>query len=209
MSIASELTQLYYEIFGSKPHVASSFFHKKEDNANSTVTRVNMTGIPLPLNKGDLTIGGSSLREHYEGVEIWLPTRLILSPRSKENIWFLPYSAISITGSSHWIKTALAERKGTVKELFSVDDYKISIKGFFIDKANRLFPIDDLLQLQRFHESGQSLYIENVLTDIFLSEGDKVVIDSFSLPEVTGGKKSMRPFAMTLESDSVFTLELA
>jgi hypothetical protein len=36
----------------------------------------------------------------------------------------------------------------------------------------------------------------------------KVVMESFELPEVEGGRKHVRPFNIQLESDSVFTLEV-
>jgi len=36
----------------------------------------------------------------------------------------------------------------------------------------------------------------------------RVVIEHIDFPTVEGGKKNYRPFTMSLESDSVFTLEL-
>ncbi len=39
----------------------------------------------------------------------------------------LPDAIISITGKKTIVETAMVERKGTVKELISVDDYDITI----------------------------------------------------------------------------------
>ena len=213
-TIAYEIEQLYLSVFGSKPHIAKQVGGKSIDGKSNIDNGLSPNVITLPpfdtpsspnhQYTGEISVNGSSYQEYYLGVEIWLPTRLILG----QNTLYLPYSAISVTATSSWIKTGMAERKGSVKELFSIDDYKISIKGFFIDKANRLFPASDIQLLKDFHEAGQPLKLQNALSDIFLSKDDRVVIESFNLPEVMGGKKSMRPFAISLESDSVFTLEV-
>ena len=215
-TIAYELEQLYLSVFGSKPHIAKQGgglhldgMFKTPSSNPSTGDKGGIASVPfntdLYQDKPEVSVNGSLYKEQFLGVEIWLPTRLILGQKTL----YLPYSAISVTATSSWIKTGMAERKGSVKELFSIDDYKISIKGFFIDKANRLFPASDIQLLKDFHEAGQPLQLQNALSDIFLSKDDRVVIESFNLPEVMGGKKSMRPFAISLESDSVFTLEVA
>ena len=213
-TIAYEIEQLYLSVFGSKPHIAKQVGGEKIDgkfdipSSNPSTADSNGQYERLAPNRQtivpELSVNGSLYKEQFLGVEIWLPTRLILGQKTL----YLPYSAISVTATSSWIKTGMAERKGSVKELFSIDDYKISIKGFFIDKANRLFPASDIQLLKDFHEAGQPLQLQNSLSDIFLTKDDRVVIESFNLPEVMGGKKSMRPFAISLESDSVFTLEV-
>ncbi len=105
------------------------------------------------------------------------------------------------------VKTSLAERVGTVKELYSVDDYSITIKGFAIDDQRRLWPEEQLHALKLIHESTTSIGIDNALTNIFLEDnGCQIAIEKIDFPEVSGGRKHVRPFVITAESDSVFNL---
>jgi hypothetical protein len=210
-TIAFELQQLYQQTFGGRPHVgkipatpadAPFVIPAKTDNTIYTVSG----GAPLTAN--DLF-----------GVEVWLPVWFYNLPQGLGDAngrLFLPYSVVRITGSSSFVRTPLAERQGTVKELYSVDDYKINIKGFFIDKASRDLPVADLIRLKKLHELGRAFSIWNALTDIFLSkpaspediyDQQQVVLTGFELPEVEGGRKA-RPYSLTLESDNIFTLEV-
>jgi len=92
--------------------------------------------------------------------------------------------------------------------LYSTDDYSISLKGFFIDDKNRIWPEEELTAFKRLFELQTAVVLENALTNVFLEKGQKVVIESFELPEVEGGRKHVRPFSIELESDSIFTLEV-
>ena len=171
--------------------------------------------IKIPGNKAQVT-DKNLLTNDMFGVEVWLPVYFEDLPDDvgDKGRLFLPYTVVRISGSSTIVRTPLAERRGTVKELYNTDDYKINIKGFFIDKEKRLFPEKDLSALKKIHEYGHAFKLVNALTDIFLAdkgvsplEQNKVIISAFELPEVEGGRK-VRPFTMTLESDSVFTLEV-
>lgn len=151
---------------------------------------------------------GSTLSTSYAGVEIWLPTWFRGLPQDiRGGVLFMPYTVVRITGKKTIVKTALAERKGTVKELYSLDDYKITIKGFLIDHRNRQWPSAELNDLKKLYELNQSVILDNALTNIFLERDSKVVIEDIDFPEVEGGRKHVRPFVMQMESDSVFTLE--
>lgn len=150
------------------------------------------------------------LLEKYLNREIWLPTRLaeLNINDYKRSEFYLPYCAVKISGKKTIVKTALAERQGSVKELYSIDDYSISLKGFFIDNKNRLFPEEDLDVLRQVFEIRGAFAIDNALVNTILGRETKVVMVSFELPEVTGGRKHVRPFDIQLESDSIFTLEV-
>lgn len=203
-SLIFDIEQLYSRTFGSKPYkVPGQSFNENPEQPYQ-----------LPASKQDEAFAqdGSLLQTSYAGVEIWLPTRFRGLPADKfENgQLFLPYMVVRVTGSSTIIRTPLVERRGTVKELFSVEDYKITLKGFLIDR-NRQWPYRELKALKDLHESGSAFYLDNALTNIFLNadaaEPDKVVMTGFDLPEVEGGRKHIRPVVMQIESDSVFTLE--
>lgn len=158
---------------------------------------------------------GSLIAEMYNGVQVWLPVKLFVG-----TVFFtyLPYCVVKVDGKKNIIRTPLSERIGTVKEQYNIDDYKISIKGFLIGTSIGAagFPEDQINNLKLLYEAQTAVTIDNALTNIFLTnsqlgffEQRRVVITSLDFPEVQGGRKNVRPFAMEMESDSVFTLELA
>ena len=210
-TIPQEFELLYQRYFGTKPVVI----------VPQAQPFISDAKVPTYNNQTDAytdkhSSKGSLLSTTYLGVEIWLPITFFQLPNDIGNngTLFLPYATIEIGGSNDFIKTPMNLQRGTVKELFSMDDYTISIKGFFIDKMNRSFPEDDITNLKKIHESGSAFRIDNAIANIFLGDilnnnADHVVMTKFKMPEVEGGKKSMRPFTMELLSDSVFTLELA
>ena len=209
-SVVFELADLYQKTFGSRPYVVQKVTPKEIKGDSISIVPENynypMGGYQVNqknTNTPQVTSKGSIYQDTYLGVEIWLPTTLF---DNAFNEFYLPYTVIRVMGKSQWVKTNLNERVGSVKELYSIDDYDITINGFFIDKENRFFPTSDLEKLKSFHESGNSLRLSNALTDIFFDKDTKVVIESFDLPEVRGGKKHVRPFTMKLASDNIFTL---
>ena len=209
-TIAFELQQLYQQTFGTKPVIGKVQYNTADVGGLFKVLakteEVVYTETGAPLTAKDI-----------RGTEIWLPVYFFNLPADigDNGRLFLPYCVVRISGTSTVIRTPLAERIGSAKEQYNVDDYKISLKGFFIDKENRVFPEKDLKALKKIHEMGKAFSIWNAATDIFLSnpaEGDleqqQVIMTAFDLPEVEGGRKHVRPFTMTLESDNIFTLEV-
>lgn len=214
-SIPQELIDLHQRYFGSRPVVVTPAPSSTINDVNIPVTN-GSTGYPIRSSKGAV------LAEQYLNVEIWLPTTLKALPVEVKNAktgtpgeWYLPYATIAISSSASMIKTPLNQRKGTVKELYSIDDYKIAVRGFMIDKQSRSFPESEITYLKKLFELGTAFKIDNAITNIFLEDNSlppdqqyRVVIDKFDMPEVMGGRKSMRPFTMELSSDYVFTLTL-
>lgn len=195
-TISFDLEKLYQQVFGGKPYQIPPDIKKNPKEEPNIIQRTQ--------NKSYV------LLEKYLNREIWLPTRLaelnIDDPKRSE--FYLPYCAVKISGKKTIVKTPLAERQGTVKELYSIDDYSINLKGFFIDNKNRLFPEDDIDVLRQVFEMKHSFAIDNALINIMLGREVKVVMESFELPEVEGGRKHVRPYNIQLESDSIFTLEV-
>lgn len=208
-SIITNLEDLYQRTFGSKPYQVGTIPGPLDSKEPKSIYKINSS-----TNGG---YGTDKLTTDTQGVEIWLPVWLEDLPGEvgDNGKLFLPYSVVRITGNNTIISTPLAERIGSVKEQYNTDDYKITIKGFFIDKEQRLWPESDLVALKKLHEIGRAFKITNAITDIYLThsslpaiEQKRVVIRSFDLPEVQGGRKHVRPFVMQLESDCVFTLEV-
>lgn len=201
-TIAVDLQNLYSRQFGSKPIVPS------EVNNISELPKFVIEG----SSNYSSTTQGSNLIADYMGQEVWLPVVFRGLDYNKFGVSeiLLPYTVVKISGKKTFIKTPLSERGGTVKELYSIDDYDISIRGFLIDK-NRVFPEKELKVLQQLYALNESIELDNALTNVFteaMNNKAKVVIEAFDLPEVEGGRKHVRPFAMRLSSDSIFTLEV-
>lgn len=199
-----DLVKLYERTFGNKPYHVPA-----EERTSEQIGE--LFNIPSSTKGGQYTPKGSLLKETVNGVEIWLPVRFYDGPAL---LMHLPYSVVKISTKKTIIETPLAERKGTVKEQFSFEDYSISIKGFLIDE-NREFPESQLEQLKQLYNKSQAVTLDNALTNIFLTDPDlrqdeqrRVVIYDLDIAEVTGGRLHVRPFSMNLKSDSVFTLEL-
>lgn len=99
-------------------------------------------------------------------------------------------------------KTAVSERKGTVKECFHTDDYRFTIKGFLIGK-NRTFPEKEIYSLKEIFESTESVQLHGGYPEMFLDKSCNVVIETLDFPEVQGKAHWIRPFQMTCESDFI------
>ncbi len=199
--IIVDLNNLYQRTFGSKPYQIGELQPLPEEEA-----------IQLAESKDETTqISGSTIKTKYLGREVWLPVKFFgLDPLVffGQTEYFLPWCTVRISCKKNIVKTPLSERQGTVKELYSIDDYTIDIRGFLID-PNRVFPEKQLEELHRFFSINEAVQLDNAITNLFLEENEqRVVLESFDLPEVKGGKNHVKPFAMRFESDSVFDLEL-
>jgi len=228
--LIQDIQNLYQRYFGNKPHIGIVEYDTVDSGGKASMIGAivgikSTVGVSVDkLVKFDttnekvrFTKKGYVLLENVKNVEIWLPTKFYNLPFKGINGSYelhLPYAIVSIQGKTNIVKTTVSERKGTVKELYNIDDYIINVKGFLIDKETRVWPEDDIYLLKQLHESGEAFNIDNALVSPFLedkgmidTEQQKVVITAFSMPEVEGGKKHVRPFSITLESDSIFNLE--
>ena len=195
------MQQLFQASFGSKPFkvTGSSDISTKE------------SGYTLNSSKDILltSLTGSTLSTQFYGIEIWLPVWFRdLPPGIGENgTLFVPYAVVKINGTKLIVRSQVADSYASAIESSKLNDYSISIKGFLIDK-NRQWPEKELLDFGKLFYTNISIGLDNALTNIFLKKSDKVVITSFDLPEVQGGRKHVRPFSMQLKSDSIFNLTI-
>lgn len=197
--IIYELEQLYLRTFGSKPYRV-----QPQEKA------AELPGFTIQGQENLSPVTASELKGSYAEREVWLPIKFVEldEKRFGSTELMLPYAVVKISGKKTIVKTPLAERSGTVKELYSIDDYSIGIKGFLIDDKYRTWPENEIRKLQMLYEMNQAVHLSNALTNLFLGADGRVVIESLEFPEVEGGRKHIRPFSMTLESDSVFNLDL-
>jgi len=114
----------------------------------------------------------------------------------------LPNASIGFQGKKRIIETAMTGRKGSVKELISLEDYEITITGVYTDKD---FPEEGLQELAELYEKNESVTLKCALTDIFMVEDDKVVIRSIDIPAEKGTETSQR-YTIKLVTDKSFEL---
>jgi Domain of unknown function (DUF6046) len=118
----------------------------------------------------------------------------------------IPYGVMSIRCRKTIIETPMVERDGCVREMISMDDYTLSIRGVMVNKFGQ-YPQDDMTNLRNLWIQKTPLQIRSVLSDIFLTGNQKVVITNFEIPEY-GGTKHVRAFAMELVEDKELELEI-
>jgi hypothetical protein len=144
---------------------------------------------------------GSTLRKK-DAQGRWYFMPVVLEHKGAE--YEIPNAVISIRGKKTIVETAMVGRKGTVKELISVDDYEIRIAGVCLDVD---FPDQQINALNELYNINESVTLKCALTDIFLDEEDKVVIKSIDFAEMKGCETA-QVFTMELVTDRSFELIL-
>lgn len=194
------IAELYGKVWGgmvfpellrrNKDNVKDFFRHKTDGGAVSE----NILGRPL---QSELTLG-------LDGEEL----RFTIPP------------VLTIQGSINVVETVVAGLDGSVKEIASVNDYAVNIKGFLVSDGfteinqdglrYRLnpseFPEKELRQLRRFFEAKKAVKVaESRLLSFFNIK--KILIKSISLPELEGYAFAI-PFELEAVSDTEYTLIL-
>jgi len=124
--------------------------------------------------------------------------RPLVMPVILDNILFDAVK-LSITYRKQIIKTAIAGRSGTVKELIGAGDYVITLQGKLYSE-DYAYPEDKVEMIKRLTDKDEAIKIENTLTDLL--EINSVVIESLDLP--TPEKIDIQPFTLKLLSDDEF-----
>lgn len=142
---------------------------------------------------------GSILRKQdAQGRYYFLPVVLVHQGTEYE----IPNAVISFTGKKNIVETPMVGRKGTVKELISIDDYEIKVQGVARDGD---FPETELSRLNELYNINEAVTLKCALTDIFLDEDDKVVVKSVDISDMKG-TESFVFVKMDLVTDRNFEL---
>ena len=116
--------------------------------------------------------------------------------------------SLIINSRKNIVETALAgsTRRGTVKELISIEDWSVTIRGVAINYASKLvYPEDIVKGLQDLYERNESLEIMCALTNLLGIY--RLVIREFDLPEMIGIQHA-QAYQFICTSDEDFILEL-
>ena len=135
------------------------------------------------------------------GNEVFMPIWL------KDNLgnkFLLPNTVIDMSNKKTIVETPMVNRKGSVKEEISIEDWDINIKGIIVS-SDYDYPDELVQQLNSWYNLGYALEIINAKTGLILEDQEKVVLKSLRFPEVKG-MKNIQPFEMNLVSDYDFQL---
>jgi len=122
--------------------------------------------------------------------------------------WQLPFDpVVSVTGKNTLIRRNVLKvnndnenRRGSVKELWSQDDYEVNIAGVLI--GNNIFPEDELRKLRQYLEARKVLMVYSELLCVFGIE--RIAIEDYSLPFTKGIENQM--YTIKGYSDNLFDL---
>lgn len=113
-----------------------------------------------------------------------------------------------ITARKNILETALvgSTRRGTVKELISVEDYEIVIRGVALNYKSRVvYPEDMVKELHELFQRNESLPVSSALTNLLGIY--RLVIRQLILPEMTGIQHA-QAYEFQCVSDEDFILEI-
>lgn len=161
--------------------------------------------IPEPLQRPrSTTLLGTPLSQELLGREVLLPVTLWV-----DNTYHIDIACatVRVTSQRTVIRTPIAERLGTVKELYGQDDYKFTIRGVLINRFGNL-PDEKIMLLRRIYEMQRPVELRNAFTDLFLEDSKRVALLSLEFPDVEGKSIRMRSFILQAESDYISNLYL-
>jgi hypothetical protein len=136
----------------------------------------------------------------------------LFMPCTLDNFQLPNEPVIEINGGQTIIKTPIdsstdpqKRRFGTFKEMFSLDDYKIIIRGVAVlEDGTDEYPEEQIKQIRYLCEKASNIAIACTLTTIFGIP--KIVIESCSFPGVEGAP-GYQPYQLNCLSDFDFDIE--
>ena len=173
---------------------------KLPDNGEFNPSELRATGGETMTSKGTV------LRRELQGRSFFMPVTFIHTDKEREitTEYEIPNAVIGFTGKKNIVETPMVGRRGTVKELISIDDYEISIAGA---AAESDWPEEQLAQLVELFEINEAVSLRCALTDIFMQEDDRVVIKDIEFAEMQG-YETMQTVRISAVTDRSFELRI-
>jgi len=120
----------------------------------------------------------------------------------------LEYATIELSGKKVIGKTPISggERRGTVKEEFSLGDYRIRIRGILLNNDNQaVYPSQQMRALRQVLEQPGSVDLTNHIAELF--NINRIAINDFRFPDLPGSPGA-QPYELTGVSDDSLENEL-
>ena len=161
-----------------------SLLEKQEEQPLPVDVETSLTGVPIHM-----PLRVSYRTDEGEEVEFKFPNEPLIELRVTKNI----------------IKTPIDSNDGTFKELFSMNDYSVTIKALLINEDAEDIPEEEITELRRILEHRGSLRINNRLTDLFRIE--YIAINEARFADMKGEVQS-QAVVIRADSDRLHDLEL-
>lgn len=201
MAGSLDIASLYQAAFGGnrgKPFDATEVY--KTIHAKSEPLDVE----PLPDDGGVFAVSRNSIRTMLpNGQSVFMPVQIgdIIMPNEP---------SMSLMIKKNVVMTGLAgsgNRKGTVKELVSTDDWYITLRGIIFNYDSPTeYPEQEVYDLYKTFKINTSLKIESGLTNLL--DIYRVVVLDLSFPEMIGSSHA-QAYELKLVSDEDFDLEVS
>lgn len=141
----------------------------------------------------------------HTGVQMQMPTWI---GDNERNLWLLPYEPlVAVRGRNVVTKRAIAKQQdnsyGTVKEVWTQDDYQVLITGKLFDFARpKEYPGEMVSKMSGFFTMKKPLYIRNELLDLLGIS--RLVVEDWEFPPTPN--IVYQDFAIRAVSDQNFNL---
>lgn len=128
------------------------------------------------------TAQGTDLYKYDEyGNRMFAPVTLAFDDEK----FTLPFSSVSVAGSKKVVNTDLVNRRGSVNEQISINDYEFRINGVVISRTEH-FPEMWIEKLNMLFETKSPIEIINPVTDYYMRENQNIIILTHNLPDMRG-----------------------
>ncbi|ASZ11098.1 hypothetical protein KTO58_19745 [Chitinophaga pendula] len=135
------------------------------------------------------------------GIPMFMPLSIKLASEPDSSYWTFPCEPIiSLNGKNVVVRRSVAksEKRGTVKERWSHDDYTISIQGVIINYKNeKVYPREEVNRLRMYMEAREAISVKCELLEIFGI--NQMAIETFDIPFTKG--EYVQGYSITAYSD--------
>jgi Domain of unknown function (DUF6046) len=159
-------------------------------------------GEELPLEEGDTFYTMRTLLSNY------VLGRLMFMPMRIGGLMMPNEPSVEIVAKKTIVETTLAGtgRRGTVKEMISIGDYDIVIRGVALNfQSKKIYPETIVKKLHDLFLRNEALKIDCAITALLGIE--RIVIKEFKLPDMIGVQHA-QAYEFVCVSDEDFELEI-
>ena len=130
----------------------------------------------------------------------------IFQPVTLEDVLLPNEPIVEIRCAKRIVRTDIDGMDGTFKELFSMDDYGVTIRGIITQEdGSDNWPEDTVRQIRALFERKSALRITNTMANLFGIH--LLAIDSIEFP-VIEGSNGVQPYIIQGMSDKILDIEL-
>lgn len=186
---AFDIIGLYGRLTG---HVVISPFNYKPISNKYEVTIDETYEAPIGVWDDDTMTGEGQRQSSLTG-------SLFVMPLKIGDYKFAIDPIISVSSSREIVRTIMPGFAGTIKEVISDDDYRITMRGLIINEDNDDYPYEQVAELDALKKSTSALTVENKLLNLCFGV-NQLVIESMEF-EGAEGMQCMQTFVISALSD--------